>query len=90
MPFALLIVGILFLVAAVRGTHKELFALLGETFGGKPGFLKWALALVLIGAIGYVKSLKPVSNAMLTLVFLALILANRGFFKEFTRQIDAA
>lgn len=90
MPFALLVVGIVFLVAAVRGTHGQLFALLRETFGGKPGFIRWALAIVLIGALGYVKSLRDVSNAALTLVFVAMVLANRGFFTEFKRQLDAA
>lgn len=90
MPFVLLVLGLLFLTAAIRGTQGQLFAELRETFGGQPGFIRWALAIVLLGALGYVKSLRPVSNAALTLVFVALILSNRGVLPQFLAQVNGA
>lgn len=88
MPIALLIIGAIFIVAAIRGTQKELFAILKDDFGTSNNFLKWGLGIFFIGAMGYVKSLRPLSNAFFVLLFVAIFLTSgRGFFDQFNNQI---
>lgn len=83
MPLVFLIVGVAFIVAAIRGQQAQLFALLKADFTGSNSFGVWLLALFLVGAIGYADELKPVSNALLTLVILGMLLSNRGFIAKF-------
>jgi hypothetical protein len=80
-PLALLILGALFLTAAVRG----------DKCGGRQcaDVLFQTLALFLIGALGYYKPMKPLSNAFLGLVILVLFISNRGFFAKFLEQIGS-
>lgn len=89
MPLALLLIGIIFLTAAARGTHQLLFDTLKDDFTGPDNFIYWGLALFVIGAVGYYKPLKPISTAFMTLVIVVLFLSNRGFFEQFMRQIAA-
>jgi len=88
MPIALLIIGAVFIVAAIRGSHKDLFEILKDDFGGTPNFFTWGLGIFFIGAIGYAKSLRPLSNAFLALLFVAIFLTSgKGFFDQFNSQI---
>lgn len=97
MPFALLIVGAFLLIAAVRGTTdgpSGLFALVAGDFTGSPNFTFWVVAILLIGVIGYVQKIKPLSDAMLVLVILVLFLSKGnpgsvggGFFNQFTAAL---
>jgi len=89
MPLAFLIIGIVFLIAAVRGEHKKFFKLLKEDFTGPDNFIKWGLAIFLIGAVGYYRPLKPVSAAFMTLLVIVLFLSHKGFFNQFMSQIGA-
>ncbi len=94
MPFALAIIGIFLLVAAVRGTAdgpNGLFALVAGDFTGPSSFVYWMVAILIIGALGYIPKVKPISTAMLGLVVLVLFLskgdpskAGGGFFEKFT------
>lgn len=87
MPLALLVIGVVFLTAAIRGTQDDLFATLKDDFTGPNNFLIWGIALFVIGAIGYYKPLRPISNAFMLLVVLVLFLSNRGFFNKFLEQV---
>lgn len=89
MPLALLLLGILFIVASVRGKDKvdELFSTMKSDFTGPNNFFYWGIALFLIGALGYYKPMKPLSNAFLTLVIIVLFFSNRGFFTSFMDQL---
>lgn len=89
MPLALVIAGVLLLVSAVRGTQVELVQLVkGDLIGtgkGEGNFLQWMLALVLVGAIGYIPRLKPLSVALLALILLVIFLRKgQGFFAQIT------
>lgn len=83
MPLFLLLVGILFLTASVRGTHKLFFETIVSDFTGPGNFFFWGIALWVIIAVGYFKPLKPFSDAFLALVMIMLFFANRGFFEKF-------
>ncbi len=100
MPFALLLIGIWLLVAGVRNTAGPasqpgtLFALVHGDLTGPDNFAYWFIAIVLIGALGYVPKLKPLSTAFLALVVVVLFLnkgsasgIGGGFFKQFTAGI---
>ena len=87
MPVALLVIGILFLTAAVRGKQDLLFETLRDDFTGPNNFLLWGMAIVMVTAVGYYKPLKPLSNAFLVLVFVVLLLSHRGLIDKFMQQI---
>ena len=98
MPFALLIIGAVFLVSAVKGTTDGpagLYALLVGDFTGQGNFVYWVAAILIIGALGYIPKAKPVSVALLGLVLVVLFLAKgdpskfagAGFFEKFTQGL---
>lgn len=89
MPFVFVVIGLLFLVVAIRGTQAEMFALLKSEFVGTNSFVPWVAALLILGSLGYAKPIRPITDAMMGLIILVMILANKGgFFAAFNRQID--
>ena len=74
MPFALLSIGILLLVVAVRDQQQAFVALVGGDFSGPGNFLYWVVALALVGAIGYIPKAKPISTLFIVLILLVLLL----------------
>ncbi len=90
MPFVLIIAGVVLLIAAIRNTQQELFLLLAKDFTGPNNFIYWFLSILIIGAIGYVPRLKPVSDGFLILVILVLFLKKgNGFFDMFQLQVGS-
>jgi hypothetical protein len=88
MPFLFLISGIVLIVASVRGTNQQLVTLLKGDFTGQDNFLYWSVSILLIGAIGYIDGLKPVSRAFLVLVVIVLFIKNKGVFQQFTQALN--
>lgn len=91
MPLFFLLVGALFIYTGFNGKLGELASLVKEDFSptdGSPGFAVWVIAIFVIGAIGYYKPAKPLSNAFLVLVIVSLILSNRGFFQRFKEGME--
>lgn len=84
MPFALIVAGIVLILVGWQGTQDQFFTLLK---GDVPHFVVWAIAIFVIGAIGYVPRLKGISNAFLALVILVMFIANKGFFAQFNKQL---
>jgi hypothetical protein len=80
MPFVFIIVGLVFLVTAIRGTQSDMLGLVKSEFVGKNSFIPWASAILILGALGYVKTIRPVTDGMIMLVVLAMVLANKGGF----------
>jgi hypothetical protein len=96
MSFVLLIIGGILLIASVRGTQDSLFALAKGDFTGSNNFIYWTLSILIIGAVGYIPKLKPISVAFLTLVIIVLVLskgdptkAGGGFFTKFFGQVGS-
>lgn len=94
MPFALLIIGVVLLVSGVRGTQDTLFGLLKGDFTGDTNFFYWFISIIIIGVIGYIPKLKPVSTAFLVLIIMVLFLtkgqtgSGGGFFQQFTSALQ--
>ncbi len=82
MPFLLVLIGAVLLVAAVRNTEGDLGNALAADV---PGFIKWALAIVAVGALGWVPGLRVISRWLLALVLVVIVLKNyTQLFQGFT------
>jgi hypothetical protein len=95
MGFALIFVGLLLTVTAVRNTYSQLFSLVVSDFTGSGNFFYWAVVVIALGAIGYIKPLRPLSWALLTLLVLVLILSKGsptlpggGLFSQLTSELQ--
>lgn len=73
MAFLALLIAIVLIVVAIRGTQDSLFAALMKDV---PGFAIWAAAIFALALIGFVPGLKPVSRGLLALVLLVIVLHN--------------
>lgn len=94
MAFALIIVGFVLLASAVKNSQGDLYKLFSGDFTGPSNFIYWMISILIIGAIGYIPKLKPLSTAFLGLVVLVLFLTKGnpsgiggGFFAQFTKQV---
>lgn len=95
MPFALLIIGVFLLVAGVRDKQNDLFTLVKGDFSGPNNFVFWIVSILIIGAIGYIPKLKPLSTAFLVLVIVVLFLSKGSgapngliFFQNFAQGLQ--
>ena len=86
MPILLSVVGIVLVIAGLRnritGGGPSLVSLLKQDFTGSNPFWKWAAAIFLIGAIGYIDELKPISRAFMVLVIIVFLFSNQGVFAK--------
>ena len=88
MAFLFIAAGIFFLVSGVRGQSSAALKQLKGDFVGKDSYLVWVGAILLIGAVGYVDELRPISHAFLLLVIIVLLLSNGGFFQQLQTQFQ--
>jgi hypothetical protein len=78
MPFALILIGLILVITAIRGTSKQFFDSLKEDFTGPNNFVLWIMAIFGLGMLGYVKPLKPLSDSFLALVLIVMTINNRN------------
>lgn len=76
MPFALIGVGVLLILTGINNTYSQMFGTMQADF--LAGYFKWALGILIVGALGYIPPLKPVSDGLLALIILVLFLASKG------------
>lgn len=82
MAALLILIGAVLLVSAVRNTEGDLGNALVQDV---PGYLKWALAIVAVGALGWVPGMRTISRYLLALVLVVIVLKNyAALFKGFT------
>ena len=82
MPYALLLIGGVLLVSAIRNTYGDLWTLVQNDFTRQNGYLTWVAAIAVVGALGYVPKLKPLSIAFMTLLLVVLVLSRQGLFSQ--------
>jgi hypothetical protein len=92
MPFVLLFIGALLLASGVNGQTKTLFTLVKGDI--EAGYIYWIISILVIGALGYIDELRPISRAFMALVIVVLVLkagnplsSNGGLFQSFQNQI---
>jgi hypothetical protein len=86
------LVGVVLLLAAIRDKVGDVGEILAEDFqsgGGSPGFLAWIVVIVMLGIVGSWKPIRPVADAFMVLILVVVVIANRGFFPELMRQLNA-
>lgn len=93
MPFVLLFSGIILLVVSIRNQQTPFVHLIAGDFSGQGNFIYWVVALVMIGAIGYIPKAKPVSNLFIVLILIVLILktgtgAGGGVFQNLVNALQ--
>lgn len=82
MPYVLLVIGAILFVSGVRGTNGKLWDLVKGDFTGSHSFLIWIAAIAIVGGMGYIPKLKPLSIAFMTLLLIVLFLSNHGVIKR--------
>jgi hypothetical protein len=71
-----------------KADSKGLTTLIKRDFTGDNNFTYWVLSILVIGAVGYIKPLEPVSRAFMLLVIIVLVLSNRGVFAQFNAALE--
>lgn len=93
MPFVFGIVGLILIVAGLRGTitgsNPNLVSLVKSDLTGTPNYTEWMAAIFIIGALGYIQSIEKISRALMTLVVLGLLFSNKGFFASLKQQLTS-
>lgn len=93
MPFALVFVGLVLIVTAIRGTQSNLWNLFygditGAGTSGK-GFVVWLAAILSIGWLGYYKPLQTPSRLLLGLVILGIFISNQGVLTKMSQAVTS-
>lgn len=73
MPLILIIIGAILIVSALKNTQGELATALEQDI---PPFLKWAVAIFAIVALGWIPPLRTPSRWLLALVLIVIVLTN--------------
>jgi hypothetical protein len=84
MPIFLAFVGILLIVAGVKGQEQ---ALLQQMSGDVKAFVVWFVIILLVGAVGLSKTMRPLSNAFIVLIFVAFIIRDGNQIIAGAKQI---
>lgn len=82
MPFALIMIGLILVVTGAQDTYAAMGQQLRKDFTGDGNFVFWVAAIGTIGAIGYIEPLRPLSRAFMTLIIVAVLIANPKFFSQ--------
>jgi hypothetical protein len=88
MPYVLVLFGTILFVAGIRNTQAQLWSLVVGDVSGQDSFLVWIAALAVVGGIGYIPKLKPLSIALMTLLLLVLIIKNNGVFAQLSSFVQ--
>lgn len=92
MPFILLAIGIVLIIAAINDKIGALASQISTDLQAKNGgvsFAAWFAAIVIIGLVGYIPGLTGFSRALLLLVVVVILLkGGTGFFAKLVQQIE--
>jgi len=88
MPIALLVIGIIVVLAGVKNTASQVGAQIAGDFSGAGSFWYWIVAVLIIGGLGYYQPLKPVSHLFLLLIVLVFVLSNGGIYAQLVQAIQ--
>jgi hypothetical protein len=75
MPFALVLIGLMLIATGVQDTYVAMGSQLKKDFTGPQSFTMWAVAMIMLGMLGYIEQLRRLSWLFMFLVVLALFLS---------------
>lgn len=90
MPFLLIFLGLMLIVAGWRGTQQDFYGLVLGDFTGTPNFLEVFAAIAVLGALGSIKTIRPIAGGLLVLVVLAMLISRKGFLGQLASQVKSA
>lgn len=90
MPILFIGTGLILLLTGVKGDPAKLYAALENDFSGPGNFVYWTAAMVVLGALGYIRSLQSLSRLFMGLILIVLLLDNRGFFAQLQGFINSS
>lgn len=99
MPLGILVIGIMLLVTAVRGTTIAFGAQLKKDFIGdaqSSGFIVWVVILAILAVVGSVgasygrKDVQKLTQVFIFVVLVALVLRTPNIAQSFVQQISTA
>jgi len=90
MIIGIIIVGLMLLSSGLKGTEHELGQQLQTDLLGTGGFIGWALAIIALGALGFIPIFEKASKYLLLLLFVVILVRNGGVFEQFQGAIQDA
>ena len=87
MPFALVLIGLLLIVTGAKGTYAQFGTLVAGEFTGKPNFIEFAVAIIILGMLGYIDAFRTISRLLLFLVLIGIVVSNKGVFANFQKAL---
>lgn len=90
MPLLFIGTGTIFVLTGLKGNPAALWSLVQGDFQGQNNFIYWMLSIFSLGALGYIDSLKSLSRLFVVLVFIVLLLDNKGFFAQLQSFINSS
>ena len=90
MPVFLVIVGVMLIVTAFRGTYTQLATQLGTDFTGSPNYVYWIAAIGIIGTLGYIPNFETPSRLLLALIIISFFIGNPSFFTNLENAFSSA
>lgn len=94
MPFLIIIIGVMVLLTAIKGTYQQfgnqLYSdLAGASTSGSQtgGYIYWVSSIIAVGLLGYYSPLQKFSRTFMFLILLGMILANRGIFQQLQQAL---
>lgn len=89
MPFVFIGTGLILVLVGLNGDPATLYSLLASDFSGSGSFVYWFSAILILGALGYIRGLENLSKLFLVLVIIVLFLDNGGFFQQFQTYLKS-
>lgn len=90
MPLLLIGTGLILILTGVIGDGGKLWELFSSEFSGPGNFLYWLVAIIVLGALGYVKAFGNLSRLFIVLVLLVILLKkDSGFFDRLQQFIQS-
>lgn len=88
MPYALVAIGLVLFVTAIKNTYAAMGTLIKGDFTGPGNFTYWLAAIGIVGLVGYYAPFRPLSRAFLILIIVVMLLRNGGFAQQLTSAIQ--
>jgi len=89
MPLLFLGIGTVLILTGLKGDPAKLWSLIQGDFTGTNNFIYWLIAILVLGSLGYVESLKGLSRLFVILLMIVLLLDNKGFFTQLQAFINS-
>lgn len=89
MPIIFLFLGALILAVAYQGTEEQFITLLKGDFTGQNNFAIWAIAILIVGALGAIPDVGVLADWFLALIIVAILLSHQGFFSQILAQVKS-